>query len=414
MTASPRLRYTLLIPTYNRPAYLRSLLGYLAARRFEYPIRVLDSSSAEALAQNRETVAGAGLDIVHQAYDTTISTTVKLCRATEAVETPYCSFCADDDILFTNHLDRYLDQLDANPHLVAAHGYYINFKPDDVFEISDIFYWASSLEADDPLKRIVAQMSNYQAIFYAIHRTGVLQSVLQQMTRIKSALSQELLSSSVTLIAGGVRRLPLFFMARNTSPSIASEGWHPHQFLATKPDLLFREYWAYRAVVVEQLLADAHCRATYSPEQLDRVLDLLHLKYLTPMISPPVIDYILAESMRPGRERGDIMQGVRDNFTNQHAAPIPGYLQRTLAQPFRALALVRHAVRLFIGLRVRENLSVSVNRGLDKMYVDRVARDNRRRRYVLHQQFVSRDLPGRLRVTASEIHSIVQQLDDYV
>ena len=39
MTSSSRPRYTLLIPTYNRPAYLHSLLGYLAARHFEYPIK---------------------------------------------------------------------------------------------------------------------------------------------------------------------------------------------------------------------------------------------------------------------------------------------------------------------------------------------------------------------------------------
>jgi hypothetical protein len=66
---SPRSRYTLVIPTFNRPAHLRRLLGYMAARRFEYPIRVLDSSGDDALAQNRETVGRGGLDLVHDVYD---------------------------------------------------------------------------------------------------------------------------------------------------------------------------------------------------------------------------------------------------------------------------------------------------------------------------------------------------------
>ena len=414
MTASPRRRYTLLIPTYNRPAYLRSLLGYLAARRFEYPIRVLDSSFAEALAQNREAIRQAGLDVSHQVYDAATAVVVKLADGTQSVETPYCSLCADDDILFTNHLDQLLDQLDANPHLVAAHGYYINFKRGDVFDISDIFYWASSIEADDPLKRIVAQMGNYQAIFYAISRTSVLQSVLPQLARVQSPLAQELLASSLTLIAGGVCRLPNFFMARNTGPSIATEGWHPHQFLATKPDSLFREYEAYRAVVIEHLLADTQCRAIYSPEQLEQILDLVHLKYLPPMISPPVIDYILSELLRPGHEPGDIMRGVRDNFTNRYPAAARGYLRRALSQPRYELKRISHEVRLFSGLRLRENLRVSVNRELDKMYIDRVARDNCRRRYGLFPEFLMRQLPGGQRVTASDIRSIVQQLDDYV
>ncbi len=66
---SPRSRYTLLVPTFNRSAHLRNLLGYLAARRFEYPVRVLDSSSADALSHNRETVGRGGLDVVHEVYD---------------------------------------------------------------------------------------------------------------------------------------------------------------------------------------------------------------------------------------------------------------------------------------------------------------------------------------------------------
>ena len=66
---SLRSRYTLLVPTFNRSAHLRNLLGYLAARRFEYPVRVLDSSSADALSHNRETVGRGGLDVVHEVYD---------------------------------------------------------------------------------------------------------------------------------------------------------------------------------------------------------------------------------------------------------------------------------------------------------------------------------------------------------
>jgi len=393
---------------------LRSLLGYLAARRFEYPIRILDSSFAEALARNREAISQTVLDVTHQVYDAATAVVVKFADGTQSVETPYCSFCADDDILFTSYLNPLLDLLDANPDLAAAHGYYINFKPGDVFDISDIVYWAPSIVADDPLKRIVEQMGNYQAIFYAIHRTSVMRSVFSELHRVKSLLAQEMLSSSLSLIAGGVYRAPFFYMARNTDPSIATEGWHPHQYLATKPESLFREYQAYRAVVIEHLLADAHCRALYPADQMERILDVVHLKYLTPMISPPVLDYILAESLRPGLEPRNIMSGVRDNFTNQYTAPTRGYLRRALSQPKRALKRLSHAIPLFSALRLRENLNVSINRALNRIYVDRVARDSCSRRYALFSEFLIRELPGGRYVTAAEIASIVQQLDDYV
>src|ERR1700730_10870572 len=109
---SPQSRFTLLIPTYNRSAYLRSQVAYLTARRFEFPIRVLDSSSEPALSENRDMINRAGLELVHQIYDPTTTIWTKLAHGIEAIETPYSSFCADDDVLFTGVLDECLDFLD--------------------------------------------------------------------------------------------------------------------------------------------------------------------------------------------------------------------------------------------------------------------------------------------------------------
>jgi len=257
--ASLRSRYTLLIPTFNRPAHLRSLLGYLSARRLEYPIRVLDSSSGDALSQNRQTVSRTALDIVHDIYDAAIPVHKKIGLAVASVESTYCSLCADDDVLFTDELNALLDVLDADPRLVIAHGYYVNFKPGEDFDIWYTDYSAPSIVAEDALKRIVEQMSDYQAIFYGIHRTGTMQAIQPPVDRVKSLWAKELLTSTLALIAGGMYRAPRYYMARNTNPSIATEGWHPHQFFAMEPAELLREYADYRAVALEHLAADARC-----------------------------------------------------------------------------------------------------------------------------------------------------------
>src|SRR5436309_16120593 len=114
MSLSQRTRYTLLIPTYNRSALLRSLLDYLETRHFEYPIRVLDSSSEPALSENRTTISGSKLDIVHQIYNSTITPNAKFTLGVEAVESAYCSFCADDDVLLTDALPALLDFLESH------------------------------------------------------------------------------------------------------------------------------------------------------------------------------------------------------------------------------------------------------------------------------------------------------------
>jgi glycosyltransferase domain-containing protein len=419
MSPAARSRYTLLIPTYNRPAYFRSLLGYLSARRFEYPIRVLDSSAEPALSENRESVDRSGLDIAHHIYDPAINVGDKIARGTQLVETPYCSFCADDDILFTRDLDRYLDFLDANSAFVGAHGYYVNFKPGDDFALANTVYSAPSIAGDDALKRIVEQMRDYQAVFYAIYRTGVMQFVLSQFGRVQSLWAGELLSSSLTLVSGGVYRAQDVFMARNTNPSIATEGWHPHHFLAIEPAQLLREYADYRAVTLEHLAADAHCRARYQPEQMQRVFDLVHLKYLAPMLSPVFMDYLIQQSMRSDttprqiidslwnvRPSDDGSGGLRRHLVRatalweRYAAGLPEYLRRMAS--------------LYVGLRFGEKLDVSLTPAVRKMTVRRTTRDGHSRRYLLARGFVSQKLSDERRIGSPHVADIVEHLDDYV
>src|SRR5262245_1015915 len=55
--------FTLLIPTYNRPADLARLLVYLARRGAAFPIHVLDSSTPDVREANAALVARLDLDV---------------------------------------------------------------------------------------------------------------------------------------------------------------------------------------------------------------------------------------------------------------------------------------------------------------------------------------------------------------
>lgn len=421
--ASLRSRYTLLVPTFNRPAHLRSLLGYLAARRFQYPVRVLDSSSGDALTQNRETVGRAGLDIVHEVHDPAIAVHKKIGLAVASVESTYCSLCADDDVLFIDELDGLLEILDADPNLVVAHGYYVNFKPGEDFNIWHTDYSAPSIVAEDALKRIVQQMSDYQAIFYGVHRTATMQAIQPPLERVRSLWAQELLTSSLTLAAGGMYRAPRYYMGRNTSPSIATAGWHPHQFLATEPAELLREYADYRAVTLEHLAADARCRTTYRPGQIERVFDLVHLKYLAPMLAPAVMNYLVQQSLLPDTTPRQVIEGIWSTFVPPYA-PRAGGLKHHVAQGLALLSRPRYAkgvyeqlrrvVALYAELRFREKLDVSLTLSLDRMTVRRTTRDGRSRRYLVSRRLLDQKFADGGEVTASHLRNIIVHLDDYV
>ncbi len=375
--ASLRSRYTLLIPT------------------FKYPVRVLDSSSGDALSQNRETVSWTALDIVHDIYEPAIPVHKKIGLAVASVESTYCSLCADDDVLFTDELKALLDVLDADPRLVIGHGYYVNFKPGENFDIWYTDYSAPSIIAEDALKRVVEQMSDYQAIFYGIHRTDTMKAIQPPVDRVKSLWAKELLTSTLALIAGGMYRAPRYYMARNTNPSIATEGWHPHQFLAMEPTELLCEYADYRAVALEHLAADARCRAIYRPEQIQRVFDLVHLKYLAPMRNTFVPPYA-----RPAR-------GLKDHLAQAIA----------LLRPNNASSAFRHFRRLsgiYSELRFGGKFDVSFNPAFDTLTVKRKRRDGRSRRYVISSSLLDQKFADGGQVTASHLRSIIGHLDDYV
>jgi glycosyltransferase domain-containing protein len=411
------LRYTLLIPTYNRPGFLGSLLGYLAARRFGYPIRVLDSSSGDALSRNRQTVERTGLDILHQVYDPATPVFQKMEQGALAVESTYCSFCADDDILLTDCLEPLLDVLDGDPSVVAAQGYSVNFNVGEYFDISGVAYWTPSVAGDDGLKRIVEQMGNYQAFSYAVHRTGEMKFALSQLPRVQSLLAKELLASSLTLVRGRVIRLPQFFMARNTNESIATAGWHPYHFLASDPAELISEYAAHRAVVLEHMTADERCRSIYTRAQMERVLDLVHLKYLAPMMSGAVLDYVTAQSLEAGRQSPEIVQGIWNIFIRPGDRGLLAHLWRAFSEPSYAARLAGYFGRLVslnAALKFRENLDASFGRRLGSMLVTHRTREGHPRRYHLFREFLNQDLGHGRRISASEIRAVIEQLDGYV
>jgi glycosyltransferase domain-containing protein len=415
-------RYTLLIPTFNRSAHLRNLLGYLAARRFEYPVRILDSSSGDALSQNRETVGRAGLDVVHEVYDAAIPVHKKIELGLSSVTSTYCSLCADDDILFTDQLSGLFDVLDADPALAVAHGYYVNVRIGADFDLWHTDYSAPSIVADDALRRIVQQMRGYQAIFYGVHRAHVMKSIRLPLDRVGSLWAKELLTSSLALIAGGAHRARQYYMARNTNPSVTAEGWHPHHFLAVEPAELFREYAQYRAVILEQLASDASCRATYQREQMERVFDLVHLEYLAPMLSSDVLNYLIGGSMRPG----GTTRLMVDEMWKAIAVPTnggQGGLRRALARARRLLqpasvaatvGYLRRLAQVHGELRWREKLDVSLASALGGLMVERSARNGQSRRYVMSRAFLTQDFADGGQVTASHLRNIIDHLDDYV
>jgi len=291
------------------------------------------------------------------------------------------------------------------------------------FDLWHTDYSAPSIVAEDALQRIVAQMSGYQAIYYGVHRTETMKAIQPPLDRVKSLWAKELLTSSLALVAGGTYRAPRYYMARNSNPSIATEGWHPHQFFATEPIALLREYADYRAVTLEHLAADARCRASYRPQQIEQVFDLVHLRYLAPMLSPAVMAYLIQQSLLPNVTPRQTIDGIWNAFASPYARQAGGlkdHVAQVLAfisRPSYASGVLRRLRRigdLYRELRFRAKFDVSLNPSLDGMTIKRSTRDGGSRRYLVSPALLDQTFADGGQVTASHLRNIVAHLDDYV
>lgn len=115
-------RLTCLVPTHNRPQFLRRLLSFYSQVPPGFSFVVLDSSRPSAAAENLAAVEGSKrhLDLQYRHLDQGFFE--KCARGLEQVRTPFVVLCADDDLLFPDPVRHCVDFLGNQPDFVAAIG----------------------------------------------------------------------------------------------------------------------------------------------------------------------------------------------------------------------------------------------------------------------------------------------------
>ena len=291
--------YTLIIPTYNRPTHLLRLLHYIFSFKLSFRILILDSSNGDVQELNGSTISHQIGKAEHIRFDSSIDVVSKFEQGIAMVKTPYCSFCADDDIVFVNSVMECVQFLELNQDYAAAHGYYFDFQLGKKIVISSVVYWRNVLIDEAPLMRLVALMRNYEAVFYAIYRTEVLRSSFSLVRRVDTILYKELILGVATVLKGKVYRHPQFYYGRSTDASHQYEHWHPHEILAKSPEILLNDYVLYRDALLEYWQS---INGEPLSQQL-HVFDLAHLQYLEKFLQPDILDFIIDRKL--AGENGD-------------------------------------------------------------------------------------------------------------
>ena len=211
--------FSIIIPTRNRPNFLRRLLDYYNKYGKGFNIIVADASSNENKRLNKKTVSvSSNLNIQYlDNYSSEINMHYKILDALSYVNTKYSVLCADDDFITPNGVNKSIDFLEKNPDFTVAQGHYISFY----LKNNKKFFWMplldhKSITFSEAKSRLVFYFSNYQLLtFYGVHKTKALKESFSELIKFTDGdIFSEILLVALNVIHGKIKCLDILYGAR--------------------------------------------------------------------------------------------------------------------------------------------------------------------------------------------------------
>ncbi len=202
---------TVVIPSRNRPQYLKRAIDYWG--KSHWSVVIADGSTepfTELLPPN-----------IRYFRDNGESLPGRITRVLETLETEFAVLCADDDFLGFTAIDRCLEFLTANPDYSAAQGEGFKFAQ----IVSPRFLFVPNMtpktethkvDAASASARMQHAMKPYSPVFYAVQRRQVLTAAVKALEGITNPNPVELQLAIVPSIFGKHAILPFFYSARET------------------------------------------------------------------------------------------------------------------------------------------------------------------------------------------------------
>jgi len=276
----------IIIPTYNRPDYLRRILHYYRNFGSCFDIIVADSSSAENKKINRDTISSlSGINILYlDNYSPSTISHDKFADMVQFAQKKYCVICADDDFIIPNGIKKAIEFLEGNADFTTAHGAYISFFLKNTGESHSQFIWQpiypySSIVSDSAKERLIKHFADYCQTMYAVHRTEFLQMIYGELlkSKVDPLLFGELLPDMLTLIYGKMKRLKVLYAARQAF-STHGGNWPSMQDFK-KVGKFGKEYEKFRNCLAVNLIKNSGLTQKEANEVVDVGTDTYFKKY---------------------------------------------------------------------------------------------------------------------------------------
>lgn len=222
---NPTTKITLIVPTKNRPKYLKRLLNYYENTHFQGCICFADSSDPPYFQKNKETI---------ERFSTTINIIQDPCpnllpgpaaqHALDCLETPYAAWLGDDDFLVTAGLEKAILFLESDAQYSAAWGKAIKIRTKESGVYGEILNCKripqiivqEETGAQRYLNYIHSNLTDKDVLF-AVHRATLFKKMFQSISMIEDRLlGKYRLPNALSVINSNLKTLDGLYLIRHT------------------------------------------------------------------------------------------------------------------------------------------------------------------------------------------------------
>jgi len=277
---------TIIIPTFNRPQYLRRILSYYNGFEENYNIIIADSSFDKIKQLNKIIISKISNHDIHyiDKYSCDVNPYHKLADAINQAKTKYSVFCADDDFITPRGINQSMDFLEKNQDFTVAHGNYISFYLQINKKKKQKFYWTpgypyNSIVFPDAESRLNYNFDSYYPTLYAVHRTDFLKMIFEETVKYTfDDRFGELLPSMLDLIYGKMKKIDILYSAREMI--IDSAGRTSKNFKNFIKDGIYeKKYIKFKTCLAEHLTNNSQLNIEESKKIIDKAMSIYMKKY---------------------------------------------------------------------------------------------------------------------------------------
>lgn len=311
---------TLIIPTYNRPHYLKRLVNYYASKKTMLTFLILDSSNEETKKINQQSVNVLGDQAQYMAFSSSIPVAAKLLEGLKMVATPYSAFCADDDLVFVEGLNEAVSFLSIHPDYVCVDGIYLNFNQINQHIHLHIEYATKGINAESACARVFKLYQKYESLFYGVFKVKDALNIFSGVSKNTSLHYQELFQATAALLIGKSHRLPIFYAARQHCPPAEEkrDKWQTYYWFAENPNEFIAHYLVYRDELWHFYEAHA-AEQKHSKAQFCKMMDIAHAMYFGVGCPPEYFHSVVGDQWV--NDKFQKANEFHDNICNQLKRP---------------------------------------------------------------------------------------------